>query len=65
MSDVMDREMWRVIVVDNSVDRGRPVQDFFYFWNEEEADIFYNKTNEESFNDPELYRYAIRPVKVK
>lgn len=61
----MDREMWRVIVVDNGLDRNRPVQDVFHFWNEEEANIFYNKTNDQAFNDPNQYRYAIRPVRVK
>ena len=60
----MDREMWRVTVVSSDGDR-QPVQDFFYFWNEGEAEFFYNKTTEECFNDPNCYCYALKPVKIK
>jgi len=60
----MDREMWRVIVVNSDSDR-QPRQEMFYFWNEEEAEFFYNKTTEECFNSPDCYCYALKPVKVK
>jgi len=63
MVDVMDKHMWRVIVVESRDER--PVQDIFYFWTGEEAEFFYTKTNDEAFNDPSAYRYALRPVQVK
>jgi len=55
--------MWRVIVVESN--DSQPKQDVFYFWTEEEAEYFSNKTNNEAFNDPNSYRYALKPVQVK
>jgi hypothetical protein len=63
MVAAMDRHMWRVIVVESN--NSQPKQDVFYFWTEEEAEYFSNKTNNEAFNEPDSYRYALKPVQIK
>jgi hypothetical protein len=63
MIEVMDRHMWRVIVVE--MRDNQPFQDVFHFWNEDEALYFFNKTNTEGFDDPNAYKYALAPKQIK